>query len=247
MKKSTFSLSAATCVLAMGSVATADFAVNMAAPQGRGDKDAAAATLADFQAYTDAALDNSAVVVDALAAGPNGGNNGAWLNINGMVVDGYTITTSTTGTSDPAGSGNGWNSGNPWTDLDPILEGYAFGTAGNTITISGLAASTSAGDTIVLSAWGIGDTPVQESEFTGTYGAASSTGTADFGTSALDATPGLFFTFTADGVTDSIDLDIAGSGILNGFALSVTPVPEPSSVALIGLGTLAMLGRRRKA
>ena len=51
-------------------------------------------------------------------------------------------------------------------------------------------------------------------------------------------------TFTADATTQAIT--IAGDGVFNAMQLRTTAVPEPSSTALLGLGGLALILRRRK-
>lgn len=52
-------------------------------------------------------------------------------------------------------------------------------------------------------------------------------------------------TFTADAITQ--DITLTGSDVgLTGYVLRVTPVPEPSSTALLGLGGLALILRRRR-
>ena len=60
--------------------------------------------------------------------------------------------------------------------------------------------------------------------------------------------------FTATETTQSIGLDGSLNGAqndgrtqLNAFQLRSSVIPEPASLALLGLGSLAMLGRRKKA
>lgn len=58
-------------------------------------------------------------------------------------------------------------------------------------------------------------------------------------------------TFTATAATQTVEV-AGGTGTadvdfgLNGYILSTTPAPEPSSTALLGLGGLALILRRRK-
>lgn len=52
-------------------------------------------------------------------------------------------------------------------------------------------------------------------------------------------------TFTADGTTQNIDVTSVGSALINAYQLRA--IPEPSSVALLGLSGLAVILRRRKS
>ena len=259
--KRTLVLSAVAATLT--SPAFAGFAVNVV--PGRGVSDAPTATINDFITQNpDAGLVASDVLLNSL--GPGGGSGFGDNFGGGVALGGFTITSSTDDGSDTPGTNSGFNAGGAaHNDLNPITEGYAFGASGTVVTIDGLLANSVAGDTVVLGVWAIGDNIGQDAILVANYGG----NTAAEGNSqrtlynGLDNTdrlsaegsvPFVNFTFVADGVTDSISfaLDVpewndSRFTPLNGFSLSVTPVPEPASLSLMGLGALALLGRRRKA
>ncbi|WP_018971178.1 PEP-CTERM sorting domain-containing protein [Rubritalea marina] len=63
------------------------------------------------------------------------------------------------------------------------------------------------------------------------------------------ATPtvGTMITHTFTSTDTNLDIDIVGNGaVIQGFTLQAVAVPEPSSAALIGLGGLTLLARRRR-
>ena len=112
----------------------------------------------------------------------------------------------------------------------------AFAADNTNVAIDGLLANSAAGDTIVLSVWGIGDNVGQDANFTVTYGSNTASegntqatrynGPDQGQGSAEGSIPFVNFTFVADGVTDRISFDIGGSGVfvpINAFSLSVTP------------------------
>ena len=125
-----------------------------------------------------------------------------------------------------------------WTTDQPLIDSYTFGVSSQpardqlTLDISGFAARP-IGQTITLTAWGVGDVPGQETAFSSTFGAASSTQETSFGTSTgAGAVPFVQFTFTTDGTTDVLNLTptAAGSGVfipINGISLSVTESQLP--------------------
>ena len=220
-------------------VAAADIAINFTAPPGRGDPNAPAPTLSDFQAFSGTQLDSDTTVINAdpalgLAGAPDG--NGAsfgFFNQSAapIVIGGIGVETFTDGNSFAAGD-------NVHTDQDPILDGYVFGASSSSIQFSGLAALTNPGDTIVVSAFGIGDNFDQDSDFNTTYaGVTSATQATLFngGSSRADengSIPVVHFSITADGTTDILDLNIAGSGHVNAVSLAIVPAaaitePEP--------------------
>lgn len=247
--------SVAIAVLFGTSAANADIAVNIDVPDGRGDGDAAAASVADFISQNPLlGLDAGA---DFLNSGGNGFGNGAgWSNLHNTSLGGLTFDLNS-----GAGStgGNGFNAGDAsHNDLDPITENYAFNVQGQTLTISGFAALTNAGDTIGLGLWGIGDNINQSSIFTVTYDTDTSSqetfynGSGEARNSAVGSVPFVNFFYTADGVTDSISIDIdtntaGGTTVFNGFAVSITAVPEPATGVILGAFAIGMVGFRRRS
>lgn len=217
---------------------TRDFAVNIDVPDSRGDGDAATPTAADFIGQNPGSLLHPNALVFISEGSGNASNFGSNFG-TGVALNGFTITT--TAVNDPfngTGTNSGFNAGNvSHNDTDPITEGYAF-SAGNTyVFIDGLLANSAAGDTIVLSIWGIGDNIGQQANFAVTYGGNTASegniqetlynGPGQARSSAVGSIPFVNFTFVADGVTDQISFDISngtgtGNATINAFSLSVT-------------------------
>jgi len=134
----------------------------------------------------------------------------------------------------------------------PILDGYWYtfqglGT-GRLLTIDGLS-SIAVGDHITLTLYGASDNDTAVSSFHPTYGVT------DLGTQAAGGVPSsrtTAFTFASTGA-DTLSIlwgKSAGSGGagFNGFSLTTTPVPEPSSAILLLLGAaIPVILRRRKS
>ena len=204
-----------------------DIAVNITVPEGRGDRDAVTATAADFIGQNpDSLLDANAIVYISEGEGRNS-NFGTNFS-TGVALGSFTVTTNN-------GTDEGFNAGDAsYTDTDPITEGYAFFADGTNVAIEGLLANSEAGDTIVLSVWAIGDNVGQDANVTAIYGSNTASGGNTQATryngpgqaqgSAVGSIPFVNFTFVADGVTDRISFEIAGSGFvsINAFSLSVT-------------------------
>ena len=237
-------------------------AVNIDVPDTRGDGDAGVPTIADFISQNSGSnLTASDTFFNSTTTG-NASNFG--LNFGGGVgIGGFTVTTSHIDGPPNTGTNSGFNAGDvSHNDLNPITEGYAFSAAGTIVTIDSLLANSSAGDQITLAIWGIGDNIDQEGSFTVTYGAntaaeGNTQSTLYNGATITDrgdatgSIPFVNFTFTADGTTDEISFQIANgpgttNAVINGFSLAVVPVPEPSSVALLGLGFMGFVLRRRR-
>ena len=145
-----------------------DIAVNIDIPDEQGDGDAEAPTVADFTGQNpDCLLDENTLIHHSRGVGTRS-NFGINFG-SGVAVGNFTVSTS----SSVAGTGTnfGTNAGDAsHNDTDPITEGYAFSAQDTNVHIDGLLANSAAGDTIVLSIWGIGGTSGQQGSFTVTYG-----------------------------------------------------------------------------
>ena len=230
-----------------------DIAVNITVPEGRGDRDAVTATAADFIGQNPGSLlDANAIVYHSEGEGRNS-NFGTNFG-DGATFGGFTVTTTAIDpiNEDDTGTNEGFNAGDAsHTDTDPIAEGYAWGADNTNVAIDGLLANSAAGDTIVLSVWGIGDNVGQDANFTVTYGSNTASegniqetlynGPGQGQGSAVGSIPFVNFTFVADGVTDRISFDIGGSGIfvpINAFSLSVTPSANETLLGDVNLDGL---------
>ena len=215
-----------------------DIAVNIDIPDEQGDGDAEAPTVADFTGQNpDCLLDENTFIHHSRGVGirSNFGSNFG----SGVAVGNFTVSTS----SSVAGTGTnfGTNAGDAsHNDTDPITEGYAFSAQDTNVHIDGLLANSAAGDTIVLSIWGIGGTSGQQGSFTVTYGSNTASegntqetrynGEGEPRNSAVGSIPFVNFTFIADGVTDQISFDIDNvpgtfTATINAFSLSVSDPP----------------------
>lgn len=170
------------------------------------------------------------------------------LLTEGATVSGTGITATLTETAGNFSIGN--------VDLSrdgvAILDGYLSSRNSNaSFTVSGFE-EVAAGDQITLTVWAIGDTDGQESNVIMTYNGVDTTlGPTDAAAavvSASDTRSYVQFSFTKVAGQDELTVVSERTGgrysAINGFAL--TSVPEPSSAALLGLGGLALIMRRRK-
>jgi len=239
------------CLLLIGGVASADLAINFSSTTGRGGKNPIDATAADFIAVTGTQLGTSTVLFnadpDVLGAAGNG-VGGGW-NFFGSDPEGGTQTNLAGSGLDvtTTGGGNGFNAETgDATDGDVILDGYIFNVQNQTLTFDGVNALANAAgpdSRIVVSAWGLGNGGGQDSDFSVTYGGATTAAQSTLFT----ATPVVHFDLLADGSSDSLSINVLGSGHFNAVSIAFVPatIPEPSSVALLA-GSLLGIGFRRR-
>lgn len=216
-----------------------------------------ASTSADFQGQ-DAAVDLGAAV-NVINADVNNAGSGTILGVTGIDVTADVQILN-------GSSGFNANTGAPTSNV-PILDGYVVlsngtGASFGVTNLDGIAAGTE----VLLTVYAVGDQDVQVGEVGFTLGTAPEVLLAGGNTSIAGTVNGddplvapvigtdtfrqVSFTKVAgvDSFEIRIDRDSRFSAI-NGFSLTFenAVVPEPASMALIGLGSLAMLGRRRRA
>lgn len=239
-----------TGLLSIAPLAQADFIYDV-----NQDNVGTASTLADFQ-VADAALD-AGTAVNAI------NDKAGWDALSGgQTTGGLTMSTLSTSHNDgfPAAAAS-------YTNGQAIIGSSLFTRDDQTdmgFTVTGLA-SESIGSTIVVTVYGIGDnrdaSGGQQTHFTATFGGTvldDDTQYNDVGEaqgSDTGSKPFVQFTFITDGVTDLLTVQSSASQLtggnterrfINGFSLSSTPVPEPGSLALIGLGGVMIACRRRR-
>ena len=237
------------CLLLISSVASADLAFNL--DSARFSPNAPAATINDF-----------------ITQNPNSGVDpgGTFFNLTntsgnfvpveqltipgGLDVGGGYFVEYSFGPGEADGRVSSTAGPDAHNDLNPITESFSNNATG-TINITGLLANSAAGDTITLTIYGIGDNIGQETTFEVDYAGTLATGSTLFNApgeprdSDVGSIPFVDFSFVSDGVTDSISFDATEGGILNGFSVGITAIPEPSSAILLaGFGLLGL--RRRK-
>ena len=129
------------------------------------------------------------------------------------------------------GVDEGWD----WLDITGTLELGGLSAGGFTIDIDSLSLANSIGDAAGFESWSKGDGIVDYSFIIATTSA---------GISGFDATD---FSFDSSGFSNgpSWDWQIKLSG--NDLVLEAYAVPEPSSTALLGLGGLALMLRRKRS
>lgn len=167
------------------------------------------------------------------------GNSGGPTNVTADNGDTASVTYSSGGT---------WTiGGTPTAGDDEVYHGYLDdGGTGASVTISGLSAIVQ-GSYSVQVIMGSDSTNGFDSI---TIGAATQTATASApGWGATGSIGSTTFTgLTGDSVTIAPNNpgDALTRGSVAGVIVNFTPVPEPSTTALLGLGGLALILRRRK-
>jgi fibronectin-binding autotransporter adhesin len=138
--------------------------------------------------------------------------------------------------SDDAGGTIGTDPGWDWLDITGALELGSLGTGGFTIDIDSLTAGNIAGDAVGFDTWTKGNPGDVDYSFI--------IATASGGINNFDADK---FSFDSSGFSNgpSWDWQIKLSG--SDLVLEAYAVPEPSSTALLGLGGLALMLRRKRS
>lgn len=213
-----------------------------------------ASTAADF-AGQDANVDLAANV-NVFNADNNAGDPAPIVAVSGIdITANVQLLNGTSGFNANTGAGSGTNN-------VPILDGYAVlrGGDGARISVTGLD-EIAAGAEVTLTVYALGDQTNQVGDVGLTLAGGAETLIAGGDTSATGTVSGddplgpvigadsfRQTTFTkVDGV-DSFEIRIDRDSFfsaINGFSLTV--VPEPASLGLVGLGALAICGRRRRA
>ena len=183
--------------------------------------------------------------------GGSGTIGASLLTVNGVIAPGNSPGTLATGSqlwndggsylweinaSNDAGGTIGTDPGWDWLDITGTLDLSLLSTGGFTIDIDSLTSGNIAGDAVGFDTWTKGSPGDVDYSFT--------IATASSGITGFDADN---FTLDSSGFSNapSWDWQIVLSG--SDLVLEAYAVPEPSSAALLGLGGLALMLRRKRS
>ena len=183
--------------------------------------------------------------------GGSGTIGASLLTVNGVIAPGNSPGTLATGSqlwndggsylweinaSNDAGGTIGTDPGWDWLDITGTLDLSLLSTGGFTIDIDSLTSGNIAGDAVGFDTWTKGSPGDVDYSFT--------IATASSGITGFDADN---FTLDSSGFSNapSWDWQIVLSG--SDLVLEAYAVPEPSSTALLGLGGLALMLRRKRS
>ena len=183
--------------------------------------------------------------------GGSGTIGASLLTVNGVIAPGNSPGTLATGSqlwndggsylweinaSNDAGGTIGTDPGWDWLDITGTLDLSLLSTGGFTIDIDSLTSGNIAGDAVGFDTWTKGNPGDVDYSFI--------IASASAGISGFDATD---FSFDSSGFSNgpSWDWQIVLSG--SDLVLEAYAVPEPSSTALLGLGGLALMLRRKRS
>lgn len=181
-------------------------------------------------------VENTGTTVEAFNAAANSVTgtlslNGVTFTSTGALLSGSTTNDQYTGTTGDA-------------TYDQFLSQVDFGGGTNLVSLTIANGLMTNGDNYLIQVW---------------YANASGTRTTPFGdgeapnntvdlTASVNSAQFAIGTFTADATSQTLTLESPGFGNahITGYQVRTVPVPEPSSSALLGLGSLGLLLRRKR-